>query len=103
MKRLKKKSEPRRKMINLDISALSNATIRNNFCENIAQRLGDNPEYEPLSDTVKTVCQETLPKKTKSQPGWFQANSAKLLSLIQSRNQAMKNDYPLNQKPTSLS
>uniref|UniRef100_A0A7M5XLM2 Uncharacterized protein n=1 Tax=Clytia hemisphaerica TaxID=252671 RepID=A0A7M5XLM2_9CNID len=34
MKRLKKKSEPRQKMINLDLSVLSNVTKQNDFCGN---------------------------------------------------------------------
>ena len=83
-------------MMNLDISVLSNLTKRNNLCENVAQKFKDsnsNDSYNALSESIKTVCQKILPYKAKNQPGWFQANSANLLPLIQSRNQAMKCVY----------
>ena len=103
MKRLKKKPDPRRKMINLDSSVLSSATIRDSFCESIAHKVytSTSNEYEVLSDAIKTACQETFPSKTKNQPGWFQANSAKLLPLIQSRNQAMANNFRRSTRSTT--
>ena len=61
MKRLKKKSEPRRKnMINLRLSVLSNVKKRNDLCENVAkvsskQKPVDSTtlKYNVLSDTEK--------------------------------------------------
>ncbi|XP_066933309.1 uncharacterized protein [Clytia hemisphaerica] len=42
MIRLKKKSDLRSKVTNLDISALSDVTKRNNFCENVARKFNDS-------------------------------------------------------------
>ena len=104
MKRLKKKSDPRSKMTNLDISALSDVTKRNNLCENVARKFNDSDSpdlYNTLSESIRTVCQRTLSNKTKNQPGWFQANSAKLLPLIQSRNQAIKSYFQRSTRSSS--
>ena len=103
MKRLKKKSEPRSKMTRLDITALSNISTRNSLCENVVRNFNATDQkdlYSSLSESIKSACQRTLPNKTKNQPGWFQANSAKLLPLIQSRNLAMKMNF---QRPTRSS
>ena len=95
MKRLKKKTEPRRRMLHLDHSKLSNPTVRANFCQDVIKRLGNEtkPTYTVLATAVQEASLTTLPKKERAQPGWFQANGTKLLSLIEARNQAMRDVF----------
>ncbi|XP_066924694.1 uncharacterized protein [Clytia hemisphaerica] len=70
MKRLKKKSEPRQKMINLDLSVLSNVTKQNDFCGNVAQKLNfsTSPGYEMFSSTIKRYAKKRSQRKTKVNP-----------------------------------
>ena len=48
------------------------------------------PTYTELAGAVETATLASLPKKERAQPGWFQANADKLLSLIDARNQATR-------------
>ena len=49
--------------------------------------------YPALAEAVRQASLTTLPKIERAQPGWFQSNASKLLSLIDTRNQAMKDVY----------
>jgi len=84
-------------MLNLDLSELYNLLSRNNLCcQTVIRKLYDStsPTYHPeLGDAIQKVSSESLPKRNKPQPGWFQVNASKLLSLIETRNQAMKDIF----------
>ena len=92
MKRLKKKTEPRQRMINLDYSRLSNPITRTNYCQEVIRNLGTitKPTYTDLTNAVQEASLTSLPKKERAQPKWFQADEKRLLSLIETRNQAMR-------------
>ena len=69
MKRLKKKAEPRQKMINLDHSKLSDQNVRRLFCEEVVTNMGSATHtYPTLAETVKKASLTTLPKKEHAQP-----------------------------------
>jgi len=83
-------------MLNLDLSELYNLLSRNNLCcQTVIRKLYDStsPTYPELGDAIQKVSSESLPKRNKPQPGWFQVNASKLLSLIETRNQAMKDIF----------
>ena len=92
MKRLKKKTEPRQRMINLDYSRLSNPITRTNYCQEVIRNVGTitKPTYTDLTNAVQEASLTSLPKKERAQPKWFQADEKRLLSLIEARNQAMR-------------
>lgn len=91
MKRLKKKTEPRQKMINLDHTKLDDPNKRKSFCQEVMGNVGSTsqPTYTELAEAVGKASFTSLPKKERAQPGWFRSNASKLLSLIDARNQAM--------------
>ena len=91
MKRLKKKTEPRQKMINLDHSKLFDSNIQKSFCQEVLNNVGPSsqPTYTELAEAVEKAALTSLPKRERAQPGWFQANANKLLPLIDARNQAI--------------
>ena len=95
MKRLKKKTEPRRIMTNLDHTKLMEPNKRESFCRKVKDKLGylSEPTYSELADAVKKASISSLPKKERAHPGWFQENSEKLNKLINVRNQAMRDVF----------
>ena len=97
MKRLKKKSiiDPRQKMLKLNLTELSDSKKRNDFCQNVINRLdiSHSPNYTELAEAVKESSLQTLSKQSKNQPGWFRLNRDKLLSSITVRNQAMSDFF----------
>ena len=103
MKRLQKKIEPRQKTMILDHSRLVENNIREQFCQSVSNKLNDIelPSYVNLANAINESSLELLPKKSKPQPGWFQANEKKLSSLIEARNLALDNCF--NKKRTRSS
>ena len=95
MKRLKKKTEPRQRMINLDYSKLADVNNRTAFCEEVISNLRttSHPTYSELADAVQKASLTSLPRKERAQPGWFSTNEKKLLSLIKARNHAMRDVF----------
>ena len=96
MKRLKKKTEPRQRMTNLDYTKLANPNNRRKFCQEVVNSMGPiaspslQPTYTELATAVGKASLSTLPKKERAQPGWFRADEKRLLSLIEARNHAMR-------------
>ena len=92
MKRLKKNTQTRSRMLNLDYSILNNPQNRINFCEEVLNNIQDRTDltYTNLAE-VSLPLHLTLPVKPKPQPGWFQASEKKLSPLIEARNEAMRN------------
>ena len=102
MKRLKKKVDPRQKILNHDLSELSDHSSAHKFCQTVILKLGENssPTYTDLANAVQDAT-ESLPKRSKSQPGWFKMNETKLLPLIELRNQAMKDVFKHRTRSTT--
>ena len=84
-------------MCRLDYSKMEDPNVRNTFCQNVITRFesmsNDNDTYTNLSSCITETAISTLPKKGKSQPGWFKMFENKLLPLIKKRNTAMENMY----------
>ena len=89
MKRLKKGKFNRHSSEDgkVDLSELSDSKKRNDFCQNVKNKLdiSHSPNYTELADESTL---QTLPKQSKNQPGWFRLNRDKRLSSISVRNQA---------------
>ena len=65
MKRLKKKTECRQKIINLDHTKLSDPNIRKCFCQEVMNNVGPSSQqtYTELAGAVETATLASLPKK----------------------------------------
>ena len=99
--RLKKKTTPRQRLVQLDYSRLKTPDERNNFCLRVKE-LYDNDNnhqntYSKVAEAITKTSHELLPRAKKPSPGWFQAAQDKLLPLIDERNKALmrKIDRPL--------
>ena len=88
MKRLKKKSTPRNRLLNLDYTVLNDETVNNNFCEKV--KLSAPVTHTEFIKSVKSACHSLLPIKSKAHPGWFEAQKDTLTPLINTRNEAMQ-------------
>ena len=55
---------------------------------NFSNDIVPNSNYTRLADAVQKAAVETLPKKTRAQPGWFAAAEDVLIPLIEDRNRA---------------
>ena len=95
MCRLKRKTEPRARMLRLDYSKLNDCRLSSNFCEHIASSLRSSNQitYNTLASAVSKAATTLLPRRERPQPGWFKANETVLLPLIQARNTAMAAIY----------
>ena len=75
MVRLKKKTPMRERLILLDYSMLARSEIKESFCKEVFDNYNTNdsniPKYTKLANAVKTATTRTLPKKKRTQPGWF--------------------------------
>ena len=103
MKRLHKKIEPRQKVLCLDHAKLLENDTRERFCQSVSNKLNnlESPNYSNLAKAINDSSLELLPKKSKPQPGWFQANESKLSSLIEARNQALDNCFKKRTRSSS--
>ena len=93
MSRLKKCTPLRKRLCHLDYSLLlHDEGVAQSFCEKVADNFNTaQPElstYSRLSNSVQAAALETVPKKGRPQPGWFDAAKETLLPLIEKRNQA---------------
>ena len=70
MKRLKKNTQTRSRMLNLDYSILNNPQNRINFCEEVLNNIQDRTDltYTNLAEASLPL-HLTLPVKPKPQPG----------------------------------
>ncbi|XP_066923905.1 uncharacterized protein [Clytia hemisphaerica] len=100
--RLKKKSVPRQRLVQLDYSRLKIPDERNNFCLRVKSLYDNdnklqNSTYSRVAEAIIKTSNELLPRARKPSPGWFQAAQDKLLPLIDERNKALmrKIDRPL--------
>ena len=105
--RLKKKSTPRQRLIQLAYTSLKHINVRNEFCmrvKNLYNSRTLNNSYSKVADAITKVSHEILPRAMKPSPGWFQAAQDALLPLIQQRNIAMirKINRPLRSTTQSL-
>ena len=92
MERLKKNTQTRSRMLNLDYSVLNNPPNRINFCEEVLNNIqhGTGLTYRNLAESI-TKATSNIPVKPKRQPGWFQASEKELSPLTEARNEAMPN------------
>ena len=92
---LKRKAEPRQQNLNLDHQKLSNPEIRKNLCEEVMRNIKCNADfiYLDVSNAVVKAASTVLPKRGKAETGWFQAETSRLLPLMQLRNDAMRNVF----------
>ena len=92
MFRLKKKSSPRQRLLQIDYSSLAEPALQQVFCrkvfDNYNTKPADEAKYTRLAAAVKETTLEELPKKARPQPGWFATAEEKLIPLIQERNSA---------------
>ena len=88
--KLKKKSDPRSRMTQLDFSRLSDPDTAARFCDLVKDKVSE-ADNSCLSQGMKKAAEEILPKKQKHQPGWFQMHAEILNPLIEARNSAMSN------------
>lgn len=93
MKRLKRKTNPRQRLLNLDYSLLRNQQTRELLCEEFIRNTQDatNLSHSEFVSAVKKATATTLPKKNRVQPDWFSAKQDILIPLIENRNNCMKN------------
>ena len=92
--RLKRCTDDRQKLLQLDYSMLTAEETGKQFCEHVRSSLNTTEENcQELNKAIKNAALETLPKKTKPQPGWFKAKESILLPLIEERNAAMSGCY----------
>ena len=90
MKRLKKKSTPRNRLLNLDYTLLEEETVSQTFCDQVRLNTPTNASHTEFIQSVTSACHSVLPPKPKAQPGWFEENKESLIPLINSRNVAME-------------
>ena len=91
--KLKKRSDPRSKIAQLDFAKLkSDPAIAANFRGLVKDKV-TVPNNSCLSLGIKEAATEVLPRKEKPQPGWFQLYADTLNPLIDARNKAMAEVY----------
>ena len=91
MKRLKKKSDNRHRLIALDHSHLFNANVKHDFFERIKSNITtNNCTYSELSSAMTKAATDVLPRREKAQPDWFKLDEKNLNSLIEARNEASR-------------
>ena len=90
MKRLKKKTSPRKRLLNLDYTLLNDETINKEFCDQVKLNTPVTASHTDFIQSVTSACHSVLPPKPKAQPGWFEQNKELLIPLINSRNIAME-------------
>ena len=94
MCRLKKRSEPRQKLLRLDYSKLNDNNVSTSFCTEVVSNLRtDNLSYSSLAAAVTKAATTLLPKQGRANPGWFRANEQTIAPLICARNAAMAGVY----------
>ena len=95
MRHLKRKTEPRQHILNLDHQKLSNAEIRQNLYAEVMRNINfkSNFSYSDVSNAVVNATSNVLPKRSKAQPGWFPVRESRLLPLTKARNNAMRNVF----------
>ena len=100
MKRLKKNTKTRLRMLNIGYSILNKPQNRINFCEEVLNNIKNRTDltYTDLAESIMTAT-SNISVNPKPQPGWFQASKKELSPLIDSRNEAMQNVW---QKRTRL-
>ena len=86
--KMKKKTDARSKLVQLDYSKLKDTDTARMFCNQVKESSKDLTNIE-LASNMKDAATKVLPKKSKPQPGWFQMYSSSLLPLIDARNSAM--------------
>ena len=101
MKRLKKKSNPRKRLLNLDYTSLNEETVNKNFCDQVKLNTPDTASHTDFIQSVTSACHSVLPPKPKAQPGWFEENKESLIPLINSRNVAMEKVLQRRTRQTS--
>ena len=91
MKRLKKNTQTRSRMLNLDYSVLNNPQNSINFCGELLNNVQDRTDltYTNLAESITKTASNIL-VKPKAQPGWFQGSEEDLSALIEARNEAMR-------------
>ena len=94
MCRLKRRTDIRQKLIRLDYSKLRDSEYSTDFCQQVLSNLStDNVSYSILASAVSDAAKSVLPKRNRTQPGWFKANESVLVPLIEARNTAMAEIY----------
>ena len=95
MKRLKRKGNFRDKLVRLDYTMLSEHDGKKLFNDEVEKQMNgiENPSYSDLSQAIIKTASVTLPKRKKAQPGWFRNDEKNLMSLIEARNEAMRNVF----------
>jgi len=99
--RLKKRSNPRQRLLQYDYYGLKNREARETFCVKVFEAYNaqtiSNSKYNRFAAAVTSVSRNNLPRKSKPSPGWFTSAQQTLIPLIHQRNQAMlkKFQYPL--------
>ena len=100
--RLKRRTDERQKLLQLDYSLIGTEDTAKRFCEEVVSSLRvDKPNCRELNISMKEAALKTLPKKAKPQPGWFKAKESVLLPLIEERNAAMASCYKNNRRMRS--
>ena len=91
MSRLKRRTEMRQKLIQLDYSTLHDNKTSATFCQAVVSNVNatDAFSYSTLASSIEKAATSILQRKERAQPGWFRANESVLLPLIQTRNSAM--------------
>ena len=70
MCRLKRKTDPRQKLIHFDHSKLSNNHVSSAFCEEVASNLNPTDvNYSNLASAVAKAATSVFPKSERAKPG----------------------------------
>ena len=92
MLKLRKKTAVRQKLLRLDFNSLSNKEVAGDFCKKVSECIQSETEedktYKKLSEAMTTAAVESVPKKKRLSPGWFNAAENTLKPLIDAKKQS---------------
>ena len=90
MKRLKKNTQTRSRMLNINYSILNNPKNRINFCEEVLNNIQNrtNLTYSNLAESI-TKAISSISVKHKQQARWFQASEKEVSPFIEASNEAV--------------
>ena len=105
MLKLRKKTTARQKLLRLDFNSLSNEEVVGDFCQKVSESMQrateEDKTYKKLSEAMTTAAVESVPKKKRLSPGWFNAAENTLKPLIDARNRALQ-EVHRNNTPDSV-
>ena len=103
--KLKKSNKPRQRLLQLDYNELKTDIVKDSFCSAVIKRYSDlpntNSKYSRLASSVTFAAKQSLNRKAKPSPGWFNASKNKLLPLIQKRNELSAKNFKFRLRSTA--